>query len=140
LHWKDCGTTTAGFRTKLLQRFVQPARANGDEGLLNLTQAAEQLEITRTSVYAWIRDKRLLAWNATRRGPVMPAEQILGPRRVLDGISELLKIIEDPAVAWAFLTEQSNFLDPPQRPIEALKAGQIEQVLAAAQSYGTAFS
>lgn len=59
---------------------------------------------------------------------------------MVDGISELLKIIEDPAVAWEFLTEQSNFLDPPQRPIEALKAGQIEQVLAAAQSYGTAFS
>lgn len=64
-----------------LHRFVQAARANGDEGLRNLTQAAEQLEITRTSVYAWIHDKRLLAWNATRRGPVVPAEQILGPRR-----------------------------------------------------------
>ena len=114
--------------------------AGRDEGLLNLTEAAEQLGVTRATVYAWIDQHRLLAWNATRRGPVVPAEQILGPRRPVEGIAQLLEIMEDPAVVWAFLSEVSEFLDPPQRPLEALKAGRLEAVLAAAQSYGTAFS
>jgi hypothetical protein len=73
------------------------------------------------SAYAWIADKRLLGWQATHRGPVIPAEQILGPRSVVPGLPQLLEIIPDPAVAWDFLRQDSAFLDPPQRPIDALK-------------------
>jgi excisionase family DNA binding protein len=123
-----------------LQRFVQPTASSAEENFLNLTEAAEQLEISRPTVYAWIHDGRLLGWNATSRGPLVPAEQILGPRKVLEGIPQLLEIIEDPSVAWDFLTTRLDFLEPPQRPIDALKAGRIDEVLAAAQSHGTVFS
>jgi hypothetical protein len=107
---------------------------------LNVSDAAKQLEISRPTAYAWIADKRLLGWQATQRGPVVPAEQILGPRRVVAGLPQVLEVIPDPAVAWDFLRQESAFLDPPQRPIDALKAGRIAEVVAAAHSHGTAFT
>jgi excisionase family DNA binding protein len=122
-----------------LRRFVK-ASASGDQSLLNVSEAAKQLEISRPTIYAWIADKRLLGWRATHRGPVIPAEQILGPRRVVAGLPQLLEIISDPAVAWDFLRQESVFLDPPQRPLDALKEGRIAEVTAAIQSYGTAFT
>jgi excisionase family DNA binding protein len=122
-----------------LRRFVKPP-ATADQSLLNVSEAAKQLEISRPTVYAWIEDKRLLGWQATHRGPVIPAEQILGPRRVVAGLAQLLEIIPNPAVAWDFLRQESVFLDPPQRPIDALKAGRIAEVVAAARSHGTAFT
>lgn len=122
-----------------LRRFVKTAASSGQH-LLNVSDAATWLEISRPTVYAWIADKRLLGWQATHRGPVIPAEQILGPRRVVAGLPQLLEVIPDPAVAWDFLRQESTFLDPPQRPIDALKAGRIVEVAAAARSYGTAFT
>lgn len=122
-----------------LRRYVRPS-ANSDRSLLNISDAAKLLEISRPTIYAWIAEKRLLGWQATHRGPVIPAEQILGPRSVVPGLSQLLEIIPDPAVAWDFLRRTSAFLDPPQRPIDALKAGLIVEVAAAARSQGTAFT
>jgi excisionase family DNA binding protein len=122
-----------------LRHFVRPP-ANGDQSLLNISEAAKLLEISRPTIYAWIADKRLLGWQATHRGPVIPAEQILGPRRVIAGLPQLLEIIPDPAVAWDFLRQESAFLDPPQRPVDALKAGRIAEVAAAARSHGTDFT
>jgi len=122
-----------------LRRFVKTS-ASGDRSLLNVSEAAKRLEITRPTIYAWIAEKRLLGWQATHRGPVIPAEQILGPRRVVAGLPQLLEVIPDPAVAWNFLRQESVFLDPPQRPLDALKEGRIAEVVAAAQSYGTAFT
>lgn len=114
--------------------------ANTDQGLLNVSDAAKQLEISRPTVYACVADRRLLGWQATHRGPVIPAEQILGPRRVVAGLPQVLEVIPDPAVAWDFLKQESTFLDPPQRPIDALKAGRIAEVAAAARSHGAAFT
>ena len=122
-----------------LRRFVKPP-ASSDQSLLNVSEAAKQLEISRPTIYAWIADKRLLGWQATHRGPVIPAEQILGPRRLVAGLPQVLEVIPDPAVAWDFLRQESVFLDPPQRPIDALKAGRIAEVAAAARSHGTAFT
>jgi hypothetical protein len=34
------------------------------------------------TIYAWIESKRLLAWRATRRGVLIPAEQIVGTGEV----------------------------------------------------------
>jgi len=122
-----------------LRRFVKTA-ASSEQSLLNVSDAAKQLEISRPTVYSWIADKRLLGWQATHRGPVIPAEQILGPRRVVAGLPQVLEVIPDPAVAWDFLRQESTFLDPPQRPMDALKAGRIAEVVAAARSHGTAFT
>lgn len=126
-----------------LQRLITSTRADADEGrVLSISEAAELLKVTRVTVYAWIEAKRLLAWRATRRGVLVPAEQIVGPGKVVPGIERVLSIISDPAAAWDFLTEESPYVtaDALRRPIDALKAGEIESVTAAAHSFLDAFT
>jgi excisionase family DNA binding protein len=105
--------------------------------VLSISEAAERLEVTRVTVYAWIEAKRLLAWRATRRGVLVPIEQIMAPGAVVPGIERVLAIIRDPAAAWAFLTEETPYLnaDGLRRPMDALKAGEIDAVIAAAHTF-----
>ncbi len=126
-----------------LQRLVNSARADSDEGrVLNVSEAAELLQVTRVTVYAWIEAKRLLAWRATRRGVLVPAEQIMGPGKVVPGIDRVLAVIPDPEAAWDFLTQESPYVSRAalRRPIDALKAGELEPVIAAAHSFLDAFT
>ena len=126
-----------------LQRLVTSARPSAEEGrVLSVSEASELLEVTRVTVYAWIEAKRLLAWRATRRGVLIPAEQIVGPGEVVPGIERVLKVIAEPAAAWDFLTEESPYVtaDALRRPIDALKAGEIDVVVAAAHSFLNTFT
>jgi excisionase family DNA binding protein len=126
-----------------LQRLVTSSRADADEDrVLSISEAAELLKVTRVTVYAWIEAKRLLAWRATRRGMLVPAEQIMGPGEVVPGIERVQAVISEPAAAWDFLTEESPYVDPNslRRPIEALKAGEVDAVVAAAHSFLDAFT
>jgi len=122
---------------------IVPAHADTEAGrVLSISEAAERLEVTRVTVYAWIEAKRLLAWRATRRGTLIPAEQIAGPGEVVPGIDRVLAVISEPAAAWDFLSEESPFIDAQisKRPIDALKAGEIDAVVAAAHSFLEAFT
>jgi len=126
-----------------LRRLVVSRGADSGEGrVLSISEAAEMLEVTRVTVYAWIESKRLLAWRATRRGVLIPAEQIMGVGEVVPGIAEVLAVIPDPEAAWDFLSEESAFVDPENsvRPIEALRQGNVDAVVAAAHSFLEAFS
>src|ERR1022692_535144 len=126
-----------------LRRLVTPARADTEAGrVLSISEAAELLEVTRVTIYAWIEAKRLRAWRATRRGMLIPAEQIVGPGKVVPGMERVLDVISEPAAAWDFLTEESPFMDPNglQRPIDVLKAGELDAVVAAAHSFLEAFT
>ncbi len=126
-----------------LRRLVTPGPVDTEAGrVLSISEAAELLEVTRVTIYAWIEAKRLLAWRATRRGMLSPAEQIMGPGKVVPGIERVLDVISEPAAAWDFLTEESPFIDPNalQRPIDVLKAGDIDAVVAAAHSFLEAFT
>ena len=127
-----------------LRRLVVSRGADsGDEGrVLSISEAAELLEVTRVTVYAWIESKRLLAWRATRRGVLIPAEQIMGPGEVVPGIREVLAVIGEPEAAWDFLNEESAFVDPEGsvRPVKALREGRVDAVIAAAHSFLEAFS
>ncbi len=141
----DATGVPAGTRSlsPALQRLVTSARPSVEEGrVLSVSEASELLEVTRVTVYAWIEAKRLLAWRATRRGVLIPAEQIVGPGEVVPGIERVLKVIAEPAAAWDFLTEESPYVtaDALRRPIDALKAGEIDVVVAAAHSFLNTFT
>src|SRR5258708_5336375 len=126
-----------------LRRLVVARRADSGEGrVLSISEAAELLQVTRVTVYAWIESKRLLAWRATRRGVLIPAEQILGAGEVVPGIAQVLAVIPEGEAAWDFLDEESAFLDPdkPMRPIDVLRQGKVDAVVAAAHSFLEAFS
>jgi hypothetical protein len=73
---------------------------------------------------------------------LIPAEQIVGPGKVVPGMERVLDVISEPAAAWDFLTNESPFIDPTalQRPIDVLKAGEIDAVVAAAHSFLEAFT
>jgi excisionase family DNA binding protein len=132
-----------GVLPEALRRLVVSRQADSGEGrVLSISEAAELLEVTRVTVYAWIESKRLLAWRATRRGVLIPAEQIVRAGEVVAGIAHVLAVIPEPEAAWDFLNEESAFLDPdkPMRPIDALRHGKVDAVVAAAHSFLEAFS
>jgi excisionase family DNA binding protein len=120
-----------------LRRLVVSRPDSGHGRVLSISEAAELLEVTRVTVYAWIESKRLLAWRATRRGVLLPAEQIVGAGEVVPGIAQVLAVIGEPEAAWDFLNEESAFVDPEKsvRPIDALRQGKVEAVVAAAHSF-----
>jgi len=113
-----------------------------DPTLLNLVQAAQQLGITRPTLNAWIDEGKVVAWELRPRVWVIPPEQILGPKKVVLGIERVLEIIPQHRLAWEFLTEEMANIDPVGliRPIDALKAGKIDAVVAAAQGWGVDFT
>ena len=108
--------------------------------MLGVTGAAARLQVSRTTVYGWVERRTLLAWKSTRRGLTIPADQILGPGKVVDGLAGVLDVIEDPELAWAFLTQEWPFDDEAAVPLEMLKAGRIQEVIDAAPGFGVAFS
>jgi excisionase family DNA binding protein len=125
-----------------LRRLVVSRPNSGEGRVLSISEAAELLEVTRVTVYAWIESKRLLAWRATRRGVLVPSEQIVGAGEVVPGIGQVLAVIGEPEAAWDFLNEESAFMDPERsvRPIDALREGKVDAVVAAAHSFLEAFS
>ena len=56
------------------------------------------------------------------------------------GIDRVLELIPEPRAAWRFVSEESQFFETPQRPIDALRTGRIDEVLAAARRWGDAFT
>jgi hypothetical protein len=61
---------------------------------------------------------------------------------VAPGIAQVLAVISEPEAAWDFLDEESAFVDPQEsaRPIDALRQGKVDAVVAAAHSFLAAFS
>lgn len=114
-------------------------RARGDD-LVGVSEAAARLEVSRTTVYDWAARKRLLAWRSTKRGLMMPAEQILGPGKVIPGVSKVLEVIDDPELAWAFLTQDWPFADDMARPLDKLARGEVDDVVRAAPGFGMSFT
>ena len=108
--------------------------------MLGVSEAAARLEVSRTTVYDWVEKGILLGWKSTKRGLTIPSEQILGPGKVVPGIEQLLEIIDDPELGWAFLSEEWPFENEVIRPIDKLKTGRVEEVMDAAPSFGTAIT
>ena len=122
-----------------LRPFV--VEASGTDGeLITVEEAGRRLAVSRATVYNWIDSRRLLGWRLTRQGTLIPAEQIVGPGELVAGIDRVLEILPEPRAAWRFLKEESAFFDAPRRPIDALKAGKVDDVVEAARTSGEAFT
>jgi len=121
-----------------LRRFV--VRGGADEGIVGVSEAAERLEVSRTTVYEWARTNKLIAWKTTKRGLRIPAGQILGAGRVVPGLKDVVDAIGDSELAWAFLTQEWAFAETVALPLELLKDGRIDEVLDAAPGFGATFT
>lgn len=121
-----------------LEPFI--VRRRKSPNMIGVSTAAKRLEVSRTTIYAWVEHKTLLAWKSTKRGLTIPAAQILGPGKVVPGLARVMGIIEDPELAWGFLTQEWPFADRVARPLEELMAGRIEDVVDAAPGFGADFT
>src|SRR5260370_27236278 len=119
---------------------IEPATAIPPPGMIGTDETARRLGVSRATVYNWIEARRLIGWRLTRQGTYIPAEQIVGPGELVAGIDRVLQLIPEPRAAWRFLSEQSQHFDIPRRPIDALKTGQLEEVIAAARASGETFT
>ena len=115
-------------------------RRGGAEDILGVSEAAKRLEVSRTTVYDWVDRKTLVAWKSTKRGLSIPAAQILGAGKVVAGLADVVEAIGDPALAWAFLSQEWPFDDTAAAPLTLLKAGRLDDVLGAAAGFGTSFA
>ena len=117
--------------------FVRHPRSDDLVGVLD---AAARLEVSRTTVYDWVERRKLLAWRPTKRGYRIPVAQILGPGKVVPGLARVLDVIEDPELAWAFLTQDWPFADDTARPLDKLARDEVEDVVRAAPGFGMSFT
>ena len=105
-----------------------------------MTEAAARLGISRTTVYSWVERNTLIAWRSTKRRLNIPAGQIVGPGRVVPGLADVVKVVGDPELAWAFLSQEWPFDKATVLPIERLREGRLEEVLSAAAGFGATFA
>ncbi len=111
-----------------------------ESDMIGVSEAAARLRISRTTVYDWVGKKMLLGWKSTKRGLTIPTEQILGPGKVVPGLAEVLKTIDDPELAWEFLANEWPFADDMARPVDKLKAGNVAEVIGATPGFGMTFT
>ena len=121
-----------------LKPFVVDSPESPD--MIGVSQAAAQLGVSPQTVYRWANKGTLLAWKRPGRRMTIPAGQILGPRKIVPCIAEIRDIIGSAKLAWVFLTEEWPFGDDIAYPLEKLKAGQVQEVLAAAPGFGMNFT
>ena len=84
-----------------LRRFV--VDRDGEE-LIGVSEAASRLGVSRTTVYDWAARNTLIAWRSTKRRLNIQVAQIVGPGRVTDGLAEVVDVVGEPELAWAFLS------------------------------------
>ena len=115
-------------------------RRGDGQNILSVSEAAKRLEVSRTTVYAWVARKTLVGWGSTKRGLNIPAAQILGAGKVVAGLADVVEAIGDPELAWAFLSQEWPFDDTVTEPLTLLKVGRMDDVLGAAAGFGATFA
>ena len=138
MQWETEDTDAGAQVPEELRPFL--VRRGRGEDILGVSEAAKRLEVSRTTVYDWVDRKTLVAWRSTKRGLSIPAAQILGAGRVVAGLSDVVEVIGDPELAWAFLSQEWPFDDTVTAPLTLLKAGRMDDVLGAAAGFGTTFA
>jgi len=104
-------------------------------GMATVPELAELLEISPSTAYRWIRERKLIAWE--RRGEIKgPIAQVLGPQKPLPALAAIAAEINmPPELVWDFISNPWCWSGAPEPPLDKLKRGEIEDVLNAAPAY-----
>lgn len=97
------------------------------------TYLEENLRIARSTLHRWQRRGDVIALRKGGRKHVFPLAQFVDGRPVA-GISDVLKLVGNPRLAWLWLTRTAAQLDG-RIPIDLLRADQIEEVVEAARVF-----
>lgn len=101
--------------------------------LLNADEVAVRVGVkTRQSVHDWLKKKKILGWERTKRSYVFPLRQFDERGRPPPGLAALLEITGDAFETWHWMVCESSALDG-ATPLECLRTGELERVLAAAK-------
>lgn len=105
-------------------------------GALTAAQAARALGLSRQAVDKRRLAGRLLALALGRRGYVYPAWQFT-PSGTVKGLEEILGALRehDPWMQAAFFLNRNSRLGD-RTPVDMLRAGRLEEAMAAAHAYG----
>jgi hypothetical protein len=107
-----------------------------DGGLLSAERVGEVLTISRQAVEKRRKTGRLIGVSLGRRGFGYPAWQF-SERGTLPGLEAVLDVLK-PHDAWTklvFFTSE-NAATNGKRPLDVLRSGDVEKVVAAARTYG----
>jgi hypothetical protein len=109
-------------------------------GSISSEEAADLLEISKTAVLKRLAAGNLLAWRSERLNAArFPRWQFTEEGTVLPGMGEVLAILNqgDRLDTWAkilfFLQVKPSLRD--RRPLDLLRAGELDLVVVAAQAY-----
>ncbi|WP_214473121.1 antitoxin Xre/MbcA/ParS toxin-binding domain-containing protein [Mesorhizobium sp. dw_380] len=97
------------------------------------TYLEENLRIARSTLHRWQRRGDVIALRKGGRKHVFPLAQFVDGRPVA-GISDVLKLIGNPRLAWLWLTRPAAQLDG-RIPIDLLRQDQVEDVVEAARAF-----
>jgi len=106
-------------------------------GALGAQEVADLLRISRQAVHKRHRQGRLLAVQCGRHGYAYPSWQFEAGG-VLDGLEDVLAVLDGSLGSWmklAFFLNDNVALDG-DSPLEALRRGEKQAVVRAAQLYG----
>ncbi|HET8524145.1 MAG TPA: hypothetical protein VFL82_13000 [Thermomicrobiales bacterium] len=106
-------------------------------GCLTAPGMAKAIGITRQAVDHRRRQGQLIGLDFGRRGYCYPAWQV-DERGMLGGLPDVLQALSDydPWTQAIFILNDNVWLDG-ERPLDALRHGQVPRVVAAARQYGT---
>jgi hypothetical protein len=109
---------------------------NAEGGTWTVDQVASYLRVSRQSVDKRRRAGKLLALTVGRRGYLYPSWQF-DRHGVLRGWETLLRVSEtqDPWARVIFMLSPNDRLEN-KRPIDALRAGNVDEVKAVASAFG----
>jgi len=115
---------------------IAPIPADGTEGtiLIGAAEAAERLQVSRATIYDWVKKRTMVGWRSDDGRLVIPEEQILETGKLVLGLEQLLMIIGDPRRTWAFITEERQIAHEFIRPIEKMRRHELGAVVAVALS------
>jgi hypothetical protein len=106
-------------------------------GALNAEQAAKLLNLTRQAVAKRRKARKLVAIEFGKRGYLYPAFQF--QEDLADSMEQVLGRIDPQVGDWrllAFFLNGNSYLNG-RPPVEALRAGQVDEVLRAAEAFGS---
>lgn len=109
-------------------------------GSLSAEEAAQELGISKAAMLKRYQKGHIIAWREERQNAVRFPVWQFSDHKVLDGLEEVLKLLNggsrlDDFGRMLFFLSNMGFLGG-KRPLDCLRAGELNKVLQAAEGYG----
>jgi len=120
-----------GVRQKLIE---------AEGGSLSAEEAARELGISKTAILKRYQKGRIIAWREERQNAARFPIWQFKDNKVLDGLEEVLKVLDSGSLLddfgrMIFFLSNRGLLGG-KRPLDCLRAGEVNKVLQAAEGYG----